>query len=237
MVFLQIFVDFQSISIDFWSFSTSFSQFQSILINFNQFQSVWLSQKRRNLLTTGRWGKQHLMNARRISASSQSCYLCFRAVLRLVLSERGQLSQAILQFHVERMLLGEGQKGTPKRGREEKRQKMSWQTGPLPLEPHFVRGRPPPLPLMSSEVQERGELAREVRGPKEKTNGRERDALSWHFLSRPLPGVPLWPSPSYANERQSFGLPCLQKCVVKFCGEMWFEIWNLWCEISGEIWG
>ena len=28
---------------------------------------------------------------------------------------------------------GEGQKGTPKRGREEKRQKMSRQTGPLPL--------------------------------------------------------------------------------------------------------
>ena len=46
------------------------------------------------------------------------------------------------------------------------------------LQPHFVRGPPPPLPLMSSEVQKRGELAREVRGPEEKTNGRERDALS-----------------------------------------------------------
>ena len=82
-------------------------------------------------------------------------------------------------------------KGTPKRGREEKRQKMSWQTGPLPLQPHFVRGPPPPLPWMSSEAQKRGELAREVRGSKDKTNGCERDALSWHFLSRPLPGVPL----------------------------------------------
>ena len=59
-VFPQILVDFQSVSIDFLSFSISFSQLQSILINFNQFQSVWLGQKRRNLLTTGRWGKQHV---------------------------------------------------------------------------------------------------------------------------------------------------------------------------------
>ena len=47
-----------------------------------------------------------------------------------------------------------------------------------------------PLTFMSSEVQKRGKLVREVRGPKDKTNGRERDALSWHFLSRRLPGVP-----------------------------------------------
>ena len=40
MVFLQILVNFQSISIDFLSFSISFSQLQSVLINFNQFQSV-----------------------------------------------------------------------------------------------------------------------------------------------------------------------------------------------------
>ena len=56
--------------------------------------------------------------------------------------------------------LSEGQKGTPKRGRD------------------------------NSEVQKRGKLAREVRSCKDKINGRERDALSWHFLSRPLPGVP-----------------------------------------------
>ena len=93
--------------------------------------------------------------------------------------------------------IGEGQKGTPKRGREEKRQKMSWQIGPLPLQPHFVRGPPArPLPLMSSEVQKKGKLVREVRGPRDKTNGRERDLLSWHFLSRPPPGVPFWPSPT-----------------------------------------
>ena len=30
------------------------------VINFNQFQSVWLGQKRRILLTTGRWGNQHV---------------------------------------------------------------------------------------------------------------------------------------------------------------------------------
>ena len=48
---------------------------------------------------------------------------------------------------------------------------------------------------MFSEVQKRGKLVREVGGSKDKTNGRERDALSWHFLSRPLPGVPFWPSP------------------------------------------
>ena len=67
--------------------------------------------------------------------------------------------------------IGGGQKGTPERGREEKRQKMSWQIGPLPLQPHFVRGPPPPLPWMSSEVQKRGKLVREVRGPKDKPTG------------------------------------------------------------------
>ena len=87
-------------------------------------------------------------------------------------------------------------RGRHKRGREEKRQKMSWQIGLLPLQQHFHRGPPhAPLPLMSSEVQKRGKLVREVRGPKDKTNGHERDALSWHFLSRPLPSVPFWPSP------------------------------------------
>ena len=43
-------------------FSVIFNQFQSAsvsLINLIQFQSVWLCQKRRNLFTTGRWGKQH----------------------------------------------------------------------------------------------------------------------------------------------------------------------------------
>ena len=40
MVFLQILVDFLSISIDLLSFSISFNQSQSILISFNQFDSV-----------------------------------------------------------------------------------------------------------------------------------------------------------------------------------------------------
>ena len=97
-----------------------------------------------------------------------------------------------------------GSKRDAKRGREEKRQKMSWQTGPFPLQPHFVRGPPPPLPLMFSEVQKKGELAREVRGSKDKTNGRERDAPSWHFLSRPLPGVPFWPSPRTSRRVQTW---------------------------------
>ena len=97
--------------------------------------------------------------------------------------------------------LGEGQKGTPKRGWEEKRQKTSWQIGPLPLQ--FCQSPPPrPLRLMSSEVQKRGKLVREVRGPKDKTNGRERDALSWHFLSRPLPAVPFWPSPNVPRQEE-----------------------------------
>ena len=41
-------------------FSVFFNQFQSVSISFNQFQSVSICQKRRNLLTTGRWGKQHV---------------------------------------------------------------------------------------------------------------------------------------------------------------------------------
>ena len=60
MVFPQILCRF---SIDFDWFSVIFNQFQAASVNFNQFnqfQSVWLGQKRRNLLTTGRWGKQHL---------------------------------------------------------------------------------------------------------------------------------------------------------------------------------
>ena len=40
IVFPQILVDLQSISIDFLSFSITFSQHQSTSINFNQFQSV-----------------------------------------------------------------------------------------------------------------------------------------------------------------------------------------------------
>ena len=85
--------------------------------------------------------------------------------------------------------------GDAKKGTGRKRQKMSWRTDPLPLQAFFLRGPPLPLPLMSSQVHKTWKLAREVRGSKDKTNGRERDALSWHFLSRPLPGVPFWPSP------------------------------------------
>ena len=48
------------------------------------------------------------------------------------------------------------------------------------LQPLFLSEAPPPrpLPLMSSEVYVRGKLVREVRVCKDKTNGRERDALS-----------------------------------------------------------
>ena len=49
---------------------------------------------------------------------------------------------------------------------------------PFPSNPIFVRGPPPPLPLMSSEVQKKGDQLGMVRGSKDKTNGRERDALS-----------------------------------------------------------
>ena len=48
---------------------------------------------------------------------------------------------------------------------------------PFPSNPILSEALPAP-PLMSSEVQKRGKLVREVRGPKDKTNGRERDALS-----------------------------------------------------------
>ena len=48
---------FESISIDFLSFSISFSQFQSILISLNHFDSV----KNAGIYwQTGRWGKQHV---------------------------------------------------------------------------------------------------------------------------------------------------------------------------------
>ena len=95
-----------------------------------------------------------------------------------------------LGFWKREELLGEGQKGTPQRGREEKRQKMSWQIGPE---------APPPSHSCPLRKRKGGKLVREVRGSKDKTNGRERDALSWHFLSRPLPSVPFWPSPSFLD--------------------------------------
>ena len=46
---------------------------------------------------------------------------------------------------------------------------------PFPSNPILSEALPAPLPLMSSEVQKGGKLVREVRGPKDKTNGRERD--------------------------------------------------------------
>ena len=48
---------------------------------------------------------------------------------------------------------------------------------PFPPTPFCPRPLTPPLPLMSSKVQKRGKLARQVRGSKGRTNGRERDAL------------------------------------------------------------
>ena len=56
MGFPQILNDFQSTSIKFLSFSISFGQLQSVLITYNQFESVWLRQKRRNVFTTGGGG-------------------------------------------------------------------------------------------------------------------------------------------------------------------------------------
>ena len=50
----------------FTGFPVIFNQFQSASVSFNQFQSVWLGRKRRNLLTTGRWGKQHLRHDQKI---------------------------------------------------------------------------------------------------------------------------------------------------------------------------
>ena len=49
----------------------------------------------------------------------------------------------------------EGQKGTPKRGQEEKRQKMSWQTGPFPSKP-ILSPAPPINVLWSTEKRETG---------------------------------------------------------------------------------
>ena len=42
---------------------------------------------------------------------------------------------------------------------------------------------------------------------------------------------------TYERRRRVLGWPCLQKCVVKFKGEIWLEIWNCWWEKSSEIWG
>ena len=97
---------------------------------------------------------------------------------------------------------GDAKKGT---GRKTSDDVM---TSRSPSPPTRFCQRPPPprpLPLMSSEVQKRGKLVREIMGPKVKTNGRARDALSWHFLSRPLPSVPFWPSPN-SEKRQKQNL-------------------------------
>ena len=73
--------------------------------------------------------------------------------------------------------IGEGQKGTPKGDGKKNVRKCHDKSVPFPSNP-ILSEAPRPLPLMSYEVHKRGELVREVRGPKDKTNGRERDALS-----------------------------------------------------------
>ena len=65
-------IDFE---IDFLSFSISFSQLQSILIIFNQFQSVWLGQKRRNFRR--RWNG-HNFFVHKIVAFIKSTNACWK---------------------------------------------------------------------------------------------------------------------------------------------------------------
>ena len=92
---------------------------------------------------------------------------------------------------------------------------------PFPSNPILSEAPPGPSPFMSSEVQKRGKLVREVRSPKDKTNGRERDALSWHVLSRPLPGVPFWPSPRKYESVEIMGICCRAEPLLVF--------FSLWC--------
>ena len=123
-------------------------------------------------------------------------------------------------------LTGEGQKGTPKRGREETSENVMTNRSPSPPTPFCQRpspAPPPPLPLMSSEEQKRGKLVREVGGPKDKTNGRERDALSWHFLPHPLPGVPFWPSPISTFRSGDLGKGWVRK--ISSHKVRWFTEW------------
>ena len=48
--------------------SVTYSHFQSVSVIFDHFQSLWLNQKRGNVLTIRRWGKQHLSHLRRWQA-------------------------------------------------------------------------------------------------------------------------------------------------------------------------
>ena len=80
-------------------------------------------------------------------------------------------------------MTGEGQKGTPTNkgtGRKTSENVMTNRSPSLPT-PFCQRRPPPPLPWMSSEVQKKRELAKEVRGPKDKTNGHERGARVMTF--------------------------------------------------------
>ena len=66
--------------------------------------------------------------------------------------------------------IGEGQKGTPKKGTGRKTSaNVMTNRFPSPPTPFYQNPPPPPLPLMSSEAQKRGKLVREVTGPKDKT--------------------------------------------------------------------
>ena len=72
MVFPQILVICQSISIDFLSFSISFNQLHSVFISFN-LSLTWSKTQEFNdnhVMTTGRWGKQHVRE-RDLSLRSQ----------------------------------------------------------------------------------------------------------------------------------------------------------------------
>ena len=67
--------DSRRLSIHFDRFSIILSQFQSISISFSQLQSILISltrSKRRNVLTTGRWRKQHIINPRMAGCMNRS---------------------------------------------------------------------------------------------------------------------------------------------------------------------
>ena len=68
---------------------------------------------------------------------------------------------------LSKVSIGEGQRGRQKGDGKKNARKCHDKSVPFPSNP-----------ILSAEVQKRGKLVREARGPKDKTNGRERDTLS-----------------------------------------------------------
>ena len=106
-----------------------------------------------------------------IGKNPNTCAVCLR-------------NKNVPNVFIRRRSKGDAKKGT---GRKTSENVM---TNRFPCPPTPFCQRPPPLPCMSSEVQKRGKLVRELRGPKDKPMGVRGTLCHDIFFPVPLPASP-----------------------------------------------